>query len=76
MQTNTQATRKIFKGGYRVFFVYSRGREAALLDQAIERSGLSASAFFLKAGKLLARVQKRTEEVGLTEATKALSTLE
>ena len=76
MQTNRQATRKVFKGGYRVFFVYTRGQDVALLDAAIKRSGLSASAFFLKAGKLLARVQRRTEEVGLTEAAKTLSTLE
>jgi hypothetical protein len=76
METNRQATRKVFKGGYRVFFVYSRGREAALLDRAVERSGLSASAYFVKAGKLLARVQRRTEGVGLAEAAKTLSTLE
>ena len=76
METNRQATRKVFKGGYRVFFVYTRGQEAALLDAAIKRSGLSASAFFLKAGKLLGRVQRRTEQVGLTEAAKAVTTLE
>jgi hypothetical protein len=72
MQTN----RKVFKGGYRVFFIYARSQDAAVLDRAIEASGLSASAFFLKAGKLLARIQRRTEEFGLTEAAKALSTLE
>jgi len=73
METNGQATRQVFKGGYRVFFVYTRGQHAALLDAAIKRSGLSASAFFVKAGTLLARVQRRTEEAGLTEAAKAVA---
>jgi len=75
MGTEKRTLKKNVKGRYRVFFVYSRGREAALLDRAVERSGLSASAYFVKAGKLLARVQRRTEGVGLTEAAKALSTL-
>jgi hypothetical protein len=71
MKTNT--LRKVYKGGYRVYFVYARSQNAALLDEAISRSGLSASAFFLKAGKLLARVQTRTEQVGLAEAARILA---
>jgi hypothetical protein len=76
METEEIRLKKNFKGRYRVYFVYGRGQEATLLDAAIKRSGLSASAFFLKAGKLLARVQRRTEEVGLTEAAKAVTSLE
>jgi len=76
MGTENRALKKNVKGRYRVFFVYSRGQEAALLDRAIKASGLSATAFFVKAGKLLARVQGRADEVGFIEAAKALATLE
>jgi hypothetical protein len=45
-----------YKQGRRVYFVYP-GKDARMLIKAIKASALSQSAFFVEAGKLLARVQ-------------------